>query len=492
MIRVTAKSEPENIPAPQQRRAAFEIPPRLEWINSTAPITLASLHGRVVLLDFWSSSGVHCAQHVADMCYLQDRFSEGITVVGIHVPKFEHERQARVVTQAVRRLQIRHPLANDPDFVLWQHYGIRSWPTVVVIDAAGRVVAQLAGDSNREQLVDMVERLLEEAVNTDLRAFASADDFRVPELQSILSFPARVAADVRRLYVADTGHNRVLECSHDGRVLRTFGNGNPDLVDGRGHEASLHAPHGLALAHDVLYVADTGNHAIRRIRLLSGQVETVAGHGRRGQAGSRHMTRPLECALNGPIDLALDHDRLYVAMSGCHQVWRLDLVDQALHVLAGSGRLGTADGVPMSASLAQPSGLAVVGRSLLVADADASALRTIALDEDCEVGTLIGAGLFEFGHVDGHRENARMQFPQGLCADARGQQIHVADSYNHAIRVFHMRSGELRTLAMPYRLHEPGGVALASGALWIANSGAHEVVRYDLSKASASRIAVGD
>ncbi|HRQ64989.1 MAG TPA: thioredoxin-like domain-containing protein [Xanthomonadaceae bacterium] len=449
MIGATSRSDRVSIPAPSQRSAAFEIPAHLQWINSNAPITLGSLHRRVVLLDFWSSSGVHCAHHVADMRYLQDRFNEGVTVVGIHVPKFEHERQAPVVAAAVRRLQVRHPVANDPDFVLWQHYGIRSWPTAVVIDAAGRMVVQLAGDGSREQLVDVIERLLEEAVDTDLRAFAAADVFRALEPRSVLSFPARIAADVRRLYVADTGHNRVLECSHDGRVLRTFGNGNPDLVDGRGHQASLHAPHGLALAQDALYVADTGNHAIRRIRLPSGEVETVAGLGHRGHAGSRRMMRPRESALSGPIDLAVSRDHLYIAMSGCHQVWSLDLVDHTLQVLAGSGRLGAGDGAPMSASLAQPSGLAMAGRSLVVADADASALRTIALDGGGEVATLIGAGLFEFGYVDGHRANARMQFPQGLCSDPRGQQIHVADSYNHAIRVFQMRSGELRTLALP-------------------------------------------
>jgi hypothetical protein len=485
------KSGPIDISAPGARPLASEIPEGLAWVNSDTPVRIGDLRGRLVLLDFWSGSGIHCADHVRDINALQRRFGESMTVLAVHVPKFEHERNERAAQQAIARLQVRHAVLHDPGFVLWQHYAIQSWPTTVVIDAEGRVAARIAGCGTRDALTSVIEQLLEEAAKLDLRAYADASEYRIPEPRMTLSFPARVAANERHLYVADSGHHRVLECGHDGRILRTFGNGNPDFLDGNGHEASMRHPQGLALSHDTLYVADTGNHAIRAIRLMSGEVETLAGNGQRGLVPQRRIGSPRDTPLNAPVDIALHHDHLYIAMTGCHQIWRLDLGDSTLAVLAGSGRLGAGDGSPLAASLAQPSGLAVLGKRLYFSDADGSALRGVCLDDAPEVRTLVGAGLFVFGDADGHRADARLQFPQGLCADARNRQIYIADAYNDKIRSLQVNSLELRTLPLSYRLHEPSGVALAAGALWIANSGAHEVVRYDLAKGTTSRIAVG-
>jgi DNA-binding beta-propeller fold protein YncE len=477
------------LPAAEQRVRAFELAAGLDWLNVPAPLSIGSLHGRIVLLQFWSASGIHCAAHVAEMNHLHGRFREGVSVIGIHVPKFTHERTRQCAVDAVCRLGIRYPVAHDPGFVTWQHYGIGAWPSLAVIDAQGRLAARLPGERPRDALESLVEHLLEEAAATGTRSFHAAEDVRLPEPRQSLSFPARLAASERRLYIADTGHHRVLECTHEGRIERVFGSGNPEFLDGPGHEASFNAPHGLALAHDMLYVADTGNNAVRRIRLLNGQVDTIAGSGRRGPAATG---KPGRNALCMPLDLLVRQDAIYIAMAGCHQIWRLRPGESGSEVIAGSGRMGAGDGSPLSASFAQPSGLAVAGQDLVVSDADASALRLISLAEPREVRTVIGAGLFVFGDADGYRGDARLQYPQGLCSDPRGQQVFIADCYNGKIRILHAATGELRSLAIPYPLREPSGVAVAAGALWVANTAAHEVVRFDLARASASRIAVGE
>lgn len=494
MIAPARKPDLSMVVSPHERRRASEIPPQLQLqcVNGEHAPALKSLAGRVVVLGFWSTSGVHCSHQVADLSHLQSRFNEGVTVIGIHTPKFERERDARLVREAVSRMQIRFPVLNDPEFVLWQHYGVRCWPTAVVIDAEGRVAATIEGDGTSEIMVEVTERLLDEASAHGLRAFVPASDFRLSEPRSALSFPARLALGDRHLYVADSGHHRVLECGHDGRIQRVFGSGSPDFRDGEGHEASFCHPQGLALGPDALYVADTGNHAVRRIRLSGGRVDTIAGTGRRGQlGGAGHASAPRQ-PLNAPADLTLHQGGLFVAMRGNHQIWRLGLDGAALKLVAGSGRLGSGDGSALDASFAQPSGLAVCGPSLLVSDADSSALRVVSLSEPHQVRTVVGAGVFVFGNADGHRADARMQFPQGLCADQRHGLVYVADSFNDRIRVLHLGSGELRSLAIPLALNQPGGVALGDGGLWIANSGAHEVLRFDLARASASRIAIGD
>ena len=110
---------------------------------------------------------------------------------------------------------------------------------------------------------------------------------------------------------------------------------------------------------------------------------------------------------------------------------------------------------------------------------------------DNRVTTLIGAGLYDFGDTPGKRDVARLQNPLAVCADARGL-VFIADSYNGKIKALSLRTGEVRTLNLPYHFNEPAGLSLAAGALWIANTNAHEVVRVDLGSGQVKSITIGD
>ena len=92
-----------------------------------------------------------------------------------------------------------------------------------------------------------------------------------------LSFPDKILATENRVYIADSGHNRVLATSSQGHILHQYGDGNPGFVDGNGFAAAFDAPQGMVIADEFLYVADTGNHAIRRINIRNDDVVTMAG-----------------------------------------------------------------------------------------------------------------------------------------------------------------------------------------------------------------------
>jgi sugar lactone lactonase YvrE len=305
-----------------------------------------------------------------------------------------------------------------------------------------------------------------------------------------LRFPRKVLATDSSLWISDSGHNRVLECNHDGRILRQFGSGNPGYWDGANKDAGFTDPQGLAIVKDWLYVADSGNHALRRIRLLSGEVETAAGTGTIGYELPNDDTEPTRVAMSAPTAVAGTGEKVYFVLSGQNQVWQLDLMKNRLSVLAGNGQLGLTDGDGLAASFAQPSGISLVGQQLVVCDAASSSLRILRL-LDNNVSTLIGAGLYEFGDVSGKRDTARLQHPLDVCADPRGL-IFVADSYNGKIKALNMRTGELRALNLPYKLSEPNGLSLAGGALWIANTNAHEIVRIDLKTGQIRRLTIGE
>jgi len=463
---------------------------QLEWVNSP-PRTLRAQRGRVVLLAFWSAGSVYGHNLLDDLRAVQARHADGVSVIGIHTPKFDAERSARVALKAINRFGLRFPVAHDPGFVAWQHYGVRAWPSVAVIDTEGRLVEIVSGDLQREPLDALVARLLEQGGGAEPRQHEAAAPALKPEPRLPLAFPSGIAVTQNHLYISDGGHHRILECSLDGRILRQFGSGNPGFLDGGSAESSFQSPRGLTVMKDTLYVADSGNHALRRVKLMDGDVDTLAGSGRPGQANGEMQSLPSDMPLNAPWDVAGAFDRLYIAMAGLQQVWEFDLGKRSLRPVAGSGRAALADGVGTSAAFAQPSGLALVQQTLYVADSAGSAIRSVHLGNG-GVQTLVGHGPYDFGDQDGTRSAARLQYPTALALDPRSPLLWIADTYNDSLKMLRLGGGDLRRYELNYRLHEPGAIAASPGALWVANTNAHEVLRIDLDTGSVRRLPVGE
>jgi sugar lactone lactonase YvrE len=472
------------------RMRAPELPADLEWFNTTEPLTLAGQRGRVVLLDFWTYCCINCLHVLSDLRYLEEKYPSDLTVIGIHSPKFPHERVSEHVQKAIERHDIRHPVANDPGFRLWRQYGIRAWPSLIFIDPDGQVVGVLPGEGRRAQLDQMIQESLLAAERQGVRRPQPLPAVFQPERsRGPLRFPGQVLATEERLYVSDSGHHRVLELDTSGVVRRVFGNGKPGLRDGSAEGCTFREPQGLAQIHDAVFVADTGNHTIRRIDLRTGQVATRAGTGEQGRERTLELQDPLRCALNSPWGLAYRDGVVYVAMAGYHQIWSLDLVNSLLGSFAGSGTEGLVDGPRQTAGLAQPSGLAIGGDVLYVADSETSALRAINLVTD-EVRTLVGQGLFEFGDHDGIGKAARLQHPLGVAFDPLRRCLWIADSYNDKLRSCSLDTLEIATLEIGTKLSEPAGLSLVGDDLWVADTNAHRIVRVRLREGSAEALAI--
>ncbi len=444
------------------RIAAPELP-ELEWVNTDDPPALEQLRGRVTLLYFWTFDCVNCINALPDVRYLENKYHDGLSVIGVHTPKYAAQRSVASVLKAVNRNHVRYAVANDPGFTLWQAYGVQSWPTLAVIDAQGQLAALLPGEGRRQEADTLIAHLLDEAAASDLRVYESGVSVARHEARTPLSFPGKLLVTDSALWIADSGHNRILECDHEGRILRQIGSGNPGYWDGRGADG---------------------------VRLLNAEVETLVGTGELGRDIPHDYSQPTKVAMSAPMDVAAIGDYLYIAVSGQNQIWQLDLNANQLSVLAGNGQLALTDGEGMLAGFAQPGSLSVIGQQLAIADTASSSIRLLRL-LDKRVTTLIGAGLYDFGDVNGKRDVARLQHPMAVAADPRGL-IFVADTYNGKIKALNMRSGEVRTLNMPYRFEEPSGLSLAAGALWIANTNAHEIVRVDLSSGKMKRLSIGE
>jgi len=470
-------------------RLAPELDASLNWLNPP-PLRLAALRGHPLLLVFWNAGSAHCLNLLQALVPLQARYRETAHVLAVHVPKFDYERDGAVALPALRHSGLAVPLANDGDWAAWQHYEIGAWPTVVLLDPEGNECGRFVGDRELEALHAALE------AQVDANFLRSPGVAEMPRLDaagegSALDSPAGLLATPSRLYVADTGHHRILECTHEGRVLRRIGTGNRDFVDGLADIAGFNAPTAMVLLQDRLYVADSGNHAIRRINVRTGEVETLLGNGRCGDPVPGIVQQPRDTALDRPRGLAFAGNALLITMASGHQLWAFELGRNELRRVAGQGSLGEEDGGPDEARFAQPSAIVAQGDLAWVLDASASALRQVRLS-DGTVRTLFGRGLFEFGLKDGGSRTALMQHPGGLALAADGLGLWIADTGNGVLRRHVFRHHVLSTVELPMPLRRPLALAAHEDSLWIADAGSHLVWRFDSGSGELRRLAVGE
>ncbi|HEX7979787.1 MAG TPA: alkyl hydroperoxide reductase [Gemmatimonadaceae bacterium] len=408
---------------------------------------------------------------------LEQRFGDAIAVVGVHSGKYTAERITDRIRDASIRLDAIHPTLNDRQFRVWRAYAVRAWPTLVAIDPRGTVVGMSAGEFTADGVTPFVERVLAEArASGALREepmHLAPDPPTVPPDR--LAFPGKVAVRDDRIAIADSGHHRLLvgRLEEDGsrmRVERVIGTGLPGFADG--DTPAFRYPQGLAFGGDTLYVADTGNHAIRAVSLATGPVRTLAGTGAQLRTARDRATG----AMSSPWDIALHGDMLHIAMAGIHQLWTLDLRSELATPFAGTGAEELHDGSHDEAALAQPMGLALAQDALLVADAESSAVREVDLTTPGGVRTIVGTGLFDFGLVDGVGEQVRLQHPQGLAVAEDGRVL-ISDSYNDALRWLDRAERGVSTWVRG--LHEPGGIAIGARSVYVADTNAHRIAVID-------------
>ncbi|CAL9469277.1 Thiol-disulfide oxidoreductase ResA [Streptomyces sp. enrichment culture] len=468
------------------------------WLNTGGKeLTLADLRGKCVIVDFWTFCCINCLHVIDELRELEERHRDTVVVVGVHSPKFVHEAEHRAVVDAVERYEVHHPVLDDPELATWKQYAVRAWPTLVVIDPEGYVVAQHAGEGHVHAIEKLVAEL--EAEHEAKGTLRRGDGPYVPPEPepTDLRFPGKaLVLPSGNLLVTDTTRHRLVELEPDGEtVVRRIGDGERGLADGPGESARFNEPQGLALLPDGrVAVADTVNHALRAWDPDGGEVTTLAGTGRQWWQGSPVSGPAREVDLSSPWDVAWWEGRLWIAMAGVHQLWAYDPAADTVSVAAGTTNEGLVDGPADQAWFAQPSGLAAAGDRLWVADSETSALRWIERDggdgsgdggdgggdgggTGFTVRTAVGTGLFDFGHRDGAAGQALLQHPLGVTALPDGS-VAVCDTYNHALRRYDPAAGEVTTLATDLR--EPSDAVLVEDDIVVVESARHRLTRLRL------------
>jgi thiol-disulfide isomerase/thioredoxin len=487
-----AEAEPDE----REGADAPELTGGVAWLNTASPIKLKDLRGKIVVLDFWTLCCINCIHTLPELANLEKKYANELVVIGVHSAKFENEKDTQSIRKAILRYQVTHPVVNDGDMKIWRRYHATSWPTLVLIDPEGKVVAQGSGEGLCDDLDDKIAKLIKihkakKTLNNKPLRFELARESG----DSPLFFPGKVLADHEggRLFIADSTHHRIVITDLEGKKIAVAGTGESGKDDGAFDKATFNDPQGMALKGDTLFVADRKNHLIRALDLKAKSVKTVAGTGKQGQR-RRASGPPLEIGLNSPWDLLLRGNQLFIAMAGHHQIWVLDLKKDNLENYAGTGQENLADDVLSDCLFAQPSGLTTDGKDLYVADSEVSAIRKVPLNGKGEVSTIVGQGLFEFGDVDGIGAKVRLQHALGVVyVDGK---LYVADTYNSKIKVIDPERRSAKTfvggdpagwLATPL-FSEPGGISYADGKLYVADTNAHRIRVVDLKTKAISTL----
>ncbi|XAS71842.1 NHL domain-containing thioredoxin family protein [Micrococcaceae bacterium Sec5.1] len=513
----------------QHRVRASELEGR-GWLNTgDKSLDLESLRGKIVLLDFWTFCCINCLHVLDELRPLEEKYSDVLVTVGVHSPKFEHEADPVALAAAVERYEIHHPVLDDPELATWKAYTARAWPTLVVVDPEGYIVAHLSGEGHADGLAVLLEELVAEHEAKGTLHRGNGPYVAPVPTSGTLRFPGKTTQLANGNYlVVDSGHHRLVELHPDLKTVeRVIGSGTKGYTDGQTDTAQFNEPQGIAvlpaelastLGYDAV-VADTVNHRLRGVTLSSGHVRTVAGNGvqRLLDAGPARVTETGAGAWSehhdgGPADFAADAidvgvlglgtevslsspwdvvwsaklQRVVIAMAGTHQIFAFDPVTNQVSILAGSGLEGLLDGAAEDAWFAQSSGLAIdADDNIWVADSETSSLRRLVLNESgVTVETAVGQGLFDFGFRDGDASEARLQHPLGVTVLPDGS-VAIADTYNGAVRRYDPATKNVSTLARG--LAEPSDVVVVNHGnseplLVVVESNKHQLVLVPIPK----------
>jgi hypothetical protein len=315
--------------------------------------------------------------------------------------------------------------------------------TITVTDAAGNVSSKLTLSSFNviEQMGGSsqgVELSLSTVVTT-LAGTGSTGSSNGTGTSASFSSPYAITTDGSNLYVADSENHLIRKIViSTGAVTTVAGTESSGSANGTGTSASFSSPQGITTDGTNLYVADNGNHLIRKVVISTGAVTTVAGTGSSGSANGTGTS----ASFSSPQGITTDGTNLYVADYGNHLIRKIVISTGAVTTVAGTGSSGSANGTGTSASFNTPTGVTTDGTNLYVSDSDNHLIRKIVISTGA-VTTVAGTG--SSGSANGTGTSASISQPYEITTD--GTNLYVAEYGNYLIRKIVISTGVVTTVA---------------------------------------------
>ena len=410
------------------------------WLNHV-PLSKTDLEGKIVLLDFFTYCCMNCLNLLPDLKALEKEFGNDFLVIGVHSAKHIHEKDDGAIKDALSRYKIEHCVINDADMKLWDAFGIKAWPSLVLIDSQGYIVSQYQGEGHLKALKINIKNLIKQS-HLENKSFVTD---MIEEKRGIVHYPQQVLCSENYLFISQV--DEVLVCSYEGIIL---------------HKLFVPEPQGMVYVNNKLYIASC----------LEGCIIEVSENFSEQSSWLR--------GLRNPYGLESDGQHLFVSLAGAHQIKAFDLENkQEVLVIGQENSESLYDGPFDTAVLAQPSGIALLEDELWFVDSESSSLR-------CASDNGVNSYIYD---------SDELQHPLDLCVGQYGDgcgggRIFVADSYNNTVKVYNPQTQEV--LHLIEDLAEPSGIDKKACELYICNTNAHEVLIFDLSQMKKRRLELRD
>jgi hypothetical protein len=258
------------------------------------------------------------------------------------------------------------------------------------------------------------------------------------KIANVLSFPGKLeysgnlnlnSRNLSAIFIANSGQNNVIASSLLGTILVKIGSGHEGFSDGDFFNAEFRNPQSVLFDDQKLYIADTGNHAIRIADFRTNKVSTLIGSGKKGDIVKNEIAaKGFNLASPTDIEFFPDKKHIIISNAGNNQILSYDLESQKIKALAGNGEGKNKDGISPNNSLTQTADMVVVKDKIYFVDALSSSLRS--LDKSGNVKTLVDKGL---------------QNPVGLTSE--GDLLYIADSFNNRIAKYSISGQKISNFA---------------------------------------------
>ncbi|MBL6664385.1 MAG: redoxin domain-containing protein [Rickettsiales bacterium] len=480
---------------------------RDKLINISKPLSNKLLKDKIIVLDFWNSSCISCLEGISEMKKLQERFGNRILLIGVHSSKFQNEKRQSSVKKSVIKHDITYPVINDDNLKLLKHFEIKTWPTVVLLSPKGKIYKKYQGnDEISKNLKKDIKKLIDGNKFSLNRKPVPLRLAKNDTLGNVLFFPSKISyaksftyknhKQLPALFISNAAQNNIIVSTLSGKIITKIGSGDALFDDGDFITSSFNMPHGLVFYENKLFVADTGNHAIRIVDFTKEKVSTLLGNGQKGSILSFRGDKLADkIKLYFPSDIDIRKNSLIIANLGSNQILSYNLKNRKIAILAGNGESGNKDGKYPDNLLSKPSGISVHNDKIYFLDSATSTLRVI--DKGNKVKTLIGNGKELRGFKDGDKKEAMLQNPLGLDVDETG--IYITDSFNHSIRKYSFSNKRLNTLTggrvgedvgaqKHSKFDEPNGIFATPSRLFIVDSNNNRIIETNRSDLSSKII----
>jgi len=438
------------------------------WLNSGRNIEIGDLENRIILLNFWKYNCIDCLHINPEIKKLEAEFGNRLTVIGVHSGELNNKKDVANIQKSILKYDISYPVAYDANLKIWNNFATPPLSSLILIDPKGNIVKKYQNEILSKNIHNDIKNLIKkykyQLNNNSLPIILEKNKvadyiLKFPSnikfvRDFICDFPNKKISKTNVLIISNTGKNNIIVAGLNGETLLEIGSESSGFEDGNLNNATFNSPRGLLFADNILYVADTQNHALRKVNFKTGEVKTIAGNGVRGDiANGENKAQNTQLALPWNLEFFPDKNNIIISNSGTNQLLQYNISGQIIKPFAGNGNKDLIDGKYPQNSLARPIGLSSASGKLYFIDSESSSLRVV--EKNGEVKTLIGKSLVDFGHKNGNIRDALMHHPTSLTAD--NNNIYITDTQNHKIRKYNFKTQELNDYSGNIRGDEIGG-----------------------------------